>query len=303
MAGRRPTPEPVAGQRPVATGIAALIPDSDGRRGWTVYVNGVESSHVDLDDPTRLDFEYMRWIADALDVLAVEGEPLRVVHLGGAGCTLAQYVGATRPLSRQLVVEIDAGVLELAKQAFGLRSSARMRLRVGDARAELAAEPDDSADIVIRDAFAGAATPGHLLTRSFVTEVTRVLRPDGVYLANLADDPRLGMARREAATALAVFEHVGLVAEPGQLNGRRYGNVVVAGSAMPLPLQDWGRRLSSDAVRARLLDTEQVRAFASGRRPIEDPAEAGAGDGAAYVHDAMLAPGQGMITVTPDDDA
>ncbi len=303
MAGRRPTPEPLAGQRPVATGVAALIPDGDGRRGWTLYVNGVESSHVDLDDPTRLDFEYMRWIADALDVLAPQGEPLRVVHLGGAGCTLAQYVAATRPLSRQLVGVIDAEVGGLAKQAIGLRSTARLRLRIGDAREQLAAEPDRSADIVIRDAFAGAATPGHLLTRSFVTEVTRVLRPNGVYLANLADDPKLGMARREAATALAVFRHVGLVAEPSQLNGRRYGNVVIAGSDVPLPLQDWGRRLSSDAVRARLLDTEQVRAFASGRRPIEDAAEARAGEGAAYVYDAMLASGQGMITVTPGDES
>jgi spermidine synthase len=271
MAGRRPTPEPVAGQRPVATGIAALIPDGDGRRGWTVYVNGVESSHVDLDDPTRLDFEYMRWIAEAIDVLAPAHDPMRVVHLGGAGCTLAQYVAATRPLSRQLVVEIDPQVLELAKQAFGLRSTARLRLRIGDARAELAGEPDASADIVIRDAFAGASTPRHLLTRSFVADAARVLRPTGVYLANLADDPTLGVARREAATVLAVFAHVGLVAEPGQLNGRRYGNVVIAGSMSPLPLQDWGRRLSSDAVRARLLDTGETGAFASGRRPIEDP--------------------------------
>jgi spermidine synthase len=251
--------------------MAALIPDSDGRRGWTVYVNGVESSHVDLDDPTRLDFEYMRWIADAVDALAPPGEPLRVVHLGGAGCTLAQYIAACRPASRQLVVEIDEGVLEIAKQAFGLRSTGLLRLRVGDAREELAREPDASADVIIRDAFAGAVTPTHLVTRSFVQEAARVVGPTGVYLANLADSPQLAMARREAATALAVFDHVALVAEPGQLNGRRYGNVVIAGSQSPLPVQAWGRRLSSDAVRARLLDTGQVRNFASGRRPIDDP--------------------------------
>ncbi len=268
---RRPEPAPVAGNQPVSTGVAALVPDTDGRRGWTVYVNGVESSHVDLDDPTRLDFEYMRWIADAIDTIATEGEPLRVIHLGGAGCTLAQYVAARRPTSRQLVIEIDEGVLELAKQAFGLRSTGRLRLRVGDARHELAGEPDASADVVIRDAFAGAVTPTHLVTTSFLREAARVLGPTGVYLANLADSPQLAMARREAATALTVFEHVALVAEPGQLNGRRYGNVVIAGSQRSLPVQAWGRRLSSDAVRARLLDTGQVRSFASGRRPIDDP--------------------------------
>lgn len=270
MASRRPVPAPVAGLRPVATGTAALVPDGDGRNGWTVYVNGVESSHVDLDDAARLEFEYMRWIAGCLDTMAPEGDPLRVVHLGGAGCTMARYVAATRPDSRQLVVEIDPGVLEMVKQAFGLRSTAHLRLRIGEAREQLAQEFDDSADVIVRDAFAGANTPRHLTTLAFVQDAARVLRPDGVYLANSADEPNLVLGRREAATALEVFEHVAVVAEPGQLNGRRYGNVVVAASQVPLPIAAWERRLASDPVRARLLDTDEVRAFCSGRRPILD---------------------------------
>ena len=60
-----------------------------------------------LDDPTRLEFEYVRWTGDLLDVLAPEGEPLHTVHVGGAGCTLARYVAATRPRSRQVVLEND----------------------------------------------------------------------------------------------------------------------------------------------------------------------------------------------------
>src|SRR5919206_1231038 len=135
---RTPMPHPVAGSWPVHTGRAELLPDGDGRSGWTLVVNGVPSSHVDLDDPTRLDFEYVRWFGDALDVLAAEGDPLRVVHLGGAGCTVARYVAATRPGSRQVVLEIDAAVLTLARRAFGLRSSPALRLVVADARAGLA---------------------------------------------------------------------------------------------------------------------------------------------------------------------
>ena len=63
-ARRPPRPDPVAGSWPVDTGRAELVPDGDGRRGWTLVVNGVPSSHVDLDDPTRLDFEYVRWFGD-----------------------------------------------------------------------------------------------------------------------------------------------------------------------------------------------------------------------------------------------
>ena len=255
------------------TGRAELVPDGDGRRGWTLYVNGVPSSHVDLDDPTRLDFEYVEWFADAVDVLAPEGRPLRVVHLGGAGCTFARYVSATRPESRQIVLEIDAAVLEVAKRAFALRSGPRLRLRVADARAGLADLADGSQDVVVRDAFGGASVPSHLTTLEFLAEVRRVLADGGLYLANLADNPKLALARREAATVLASFAHVALIAEPGQLNGRRYGNVVLAGSAAALPEAPLVRRLASGAVRARLLDTQEVSAFASGYRPLRDPAK------------------------------
>ncbi len=271
--GRRARPAPRTGLWPVETGTAALVPDDDGRQGWTLMVNGVPSSHVDLDDPLRLDFEYMRWIGDLLDVLAPEGEPLRVAHLGGAGCTLARYVAASRPASRQVVLEVDPGVLEVARTAFGLRSSARLRLRVADARQGLADLPDATQDVVVRDAFSGAAVPGHLATREFLAEVRRVLAPGGVYAANLADAPPLAQARSEAATALAAFRSVALVAEPAQLNGRRYGNVVLAASDGDLPIPPLVRRLASGAVRARLLDTAEVRAFASGHRPRADPPE------------------------------
>jgi len=267
---RRVRPQPVAGTFVIDTGTASLVPDRDGRSGWTIYVNGMESSHVDLDDPTRVDFEYLRWMADALDVLAAEGEPLRVVHLGGGGCTLPRYVAATRPASRQLVVELDSAVLELAKASFGLRSTGLLRLRVGDARTELEAQPEAAADVVVRDAFAGSEVPDHLHTVEFTELVARALRPDGVYLANVADTPRLELARREAASLLTVFDHVALVAEPAQIGGRRYGNVVLAGSVQPLMVSAWSRRLASGAVRARLLDTGEVRAFAAGRRPYRD---------------------------------
>jgi spermidine synthase len=257
---------PTAGRRAVATGTAALVPDAVGD-GWTVVVNGVPSSHVDPSDPLRLDFEYVRWVADLLDVLAPEGESLRTVHLGGAGCTLARYVAATRPGSRQVVLELDPGVLALARDAFGLRSTAMLRLKVADARAGLAELRAGSYEVVIRDAFEGETVPVQ-----FLDAVDRVLADGGCYLANLADAPPMSLARQEAATALARFEHVVLIAEPAQFTGRRYGNVVLAASHAPLPLAALGRRLASGPVRARLLEAGEVVAFAGGRRASTDPA-------------------------------
>ncbi|MEK8224946.1 hypothetical protein NKG05_00415 [Oerskovia sp. M15] len=131
----------------------------------------------------------------------------------------------------------------------------------------------------------------------------RVLRPGGLYLANCADRPPLGMVRRELATAAAAlgadgsparetWDRVGLIAEPGQLKGRRYGNLVVAavrgtgastGQGSPADaveaadafgLDDAGlaRALRSLPVPATLLTGEEARRFAGTASPIEDTA-------------------------------
>jgi spermidine synthase len=268
---RRALPDPSPGRYPVSTGTAALVPDGDGRRGWVLMVNGVPSSHVDLDDPLRLDFEYIRWIADLLDVSAPPGDPLRVLHLGGAGCTLARYVAASRPGSRQLVVEIDPQLIELARTAFGLRSTGLLRVRNGDAREVLAGLPDDRYEVIVRDAFAVDRVPEHLTTRGFLRQVRRVLVAGGVYAANLGDgSPTLQTARTEAATVLSIFRNVALIAEPAQFHGRRYGNVVIVGSDADLPVAGLGRRLASGAVRARLVEGAEARAFVAGSSPLDD---------------------------------
>ncbi len=260
----------------MVTGTANLVPDTDGRRGWTLYINGMESSHVDLDDPTRLDFEYLRWLSALLECLPpLNGARradagVRVLHLGGGGCTLPQYLRAVWPRARQLVVELDPAVLDLTREAFGLRSEARLRLRAGEARQVVTTQPDGVWDVVVRDAFCGSEVPVQLRTRQFAVEIARILSPGGIYAANLADGELLTAARREAATLLTVFEHVALVAEPAQLRGRRYGNVILAGSDAPLPWAAWTRRLAMDPVRARLLDSDEVARLACGRRPFDD---------------------------------
>ena len=117
VARHDPTPWPAPG--PSTLAVPIWCPTATGGAAGRSWSTAFPSSHVDLDDPTRLDFEYVRWFGDVLDTWAPEGEPLRVVHLGGAGCTLARYVAATRPGSRQVVVDVDAAVLDLARRAFG----------------------------------------------------------------------------------------------------------------------------------------------------------------------------------------
>ena len=82
---------------------------------YVLRVDGADQSHVDLDDPTRLDFDYVRRMGDVLDAWQPAGEPLRVVHVGGAGMTLPRYVAATRPRSSQIVLEPAEAITELVR--------------------------------------------------------------------------------------------------------------------------------------------------------------------------------------------
>ncbi|MDQ5808984.1 MAG: spermidine synthase, partial [Actinomycetota bacterium] len=105
--------------------------ERDPRRptGRFLLLDERESSHVDLADPTWLEFAYVRRIADVVDRV----RPKVVVHLGGGACTLARYVLATRPGSVNEVYERDEGVLRVAREHLGLRTHPRLRVRIGDA--------------------------------------------------------------------------------------------------------------------------------------------------------------------------
>lgn len=97
-------------------GLAELLPDRDRARAWTLLIDGAPQSHVDLDDPAYLSFEYQRRLGHVIDLAAAPGRPLHVVHLGGGAFTLARYVAATRPRSTQQVVERDAALVRLVRR-------------------------------------------------------------------------------------------------------------------------------------------------------------------------------------------
>lgn len=242
---------PTGGTWPVRFGTAELVRDLDRPSGWMLLVDGTPQSYVDTGDPEHLEFEYVRLLADVLDTAVHPGAPLAVVHLGGGGCTLPRYVAATRPGSTQVVVEADDLLVEVVRQQLGTPG---FRLRVGDGREALAHLAPATSDVVIADVFVGAQVPSAFATVEHVREVKAVLRDDGVYAVNLADTGTLPFARGQAATLLAVFAHVVVLADPGVLRGRRFGNLVLAASDAPFPVDDL-RRLSARAIgRARVED-------------------------------------------------
>ena len=263
-----PPPPPVRVR--TAHGTAELLADADRAGSWVLLVDDTPQSHVDLEDPAHLEFEYVRRMGHALDLAAPPGEPVDALHLGGGALTLARYLAVTRPGSRQRVVEIDQPLTDLVRTHLPLPRGARVRVRADDARAALATRPDASADVVVCDVFAGARTPAHLTTGEFAAEVRRVLRPGGTYLANVADGPPLRFARRQVATLRTAFPRICLLAEPGTLRGRRFGNLVAVASAAELPLAALVRRCAADPMPARVVAGEELDRFAGDAGPVHD---------------------------------
>ncbi|WP_203586469.1 spermidine synthase [Actinospica acidiphila] len=267
--------EPIPVSRAVDHGTAKLMPDVDRERAWLLTVDGAPQSYVDLDEPTHLEFEYARRLGHVLDVAGEPGAPLDAVHLGGGAMTLPRYLAATRPGSRQDVVEADAGLAALVAAHLPLPAEAGVAVHTVDARAWLEAAPDDSADVLVADVYGGSRVPAHLTTVGYVDEVARVLRGGGVYLANLADAAPFAFLRSQVATVAVRFAEVVLVAEPAVLRGRRFGNVVVAASDRALDVGALTRAVAGDPFPAR------VEHGAALRRLVGD---------AALVHDGTAVP-------------
>ncbi|QSB16997.1 fused MFS/spermidine synthase [Natronosporangium hydrolyticum] len=269
MGGRRRGPEQINEQ--VDFGEAELVRDPDRPNGWTLLLDGTPQSYVETSQPTWLEFEYVRQLGAVVDLLAPARDPLHVLHLGAGALTLPRYIAATRPGSVQRVVERDAALIALVRRVLPPPRGADLRVRTGDARQVVESTRADRFDLVVNDVYSGARMPGRLTSTEFVAEVARVLRPGGWYAANLADRKPLSFARSQAATLRAVFDQVCVIAEPGTLRGRRFGNLVlVATDRGRLPVAKLTRRVAAEAFPARVLDGEELDRFIAGAPPVTD---------------------------------
>jgi spermidine synthase len=251
-----------------------IVPDRDRPSASMLRIGGTDQSYVDLDDPTRLEFDYVQRMADAIDGHGAPGEPLRCVHVGGAGMTLPRYVAATRPRSAQIVLEPDEEVTALVRDQLPLPRHSGVKVRPVDGRTGIAAMRDDFADVVVLDAFNGDRVPAELTTAEFFADLARVAVPTGLVLLNLADRAPFPYLRRAVRGVCDSFAHVMLSAEPATLKGRRFGNVLVMASQHELPWQSLARKAASSPFPYRVLPySEVVERFAAKHPFTEADAE------------------------------
>ncbi|MCE1177674.1 MAG: fused MFS/spermidine synthase [Micrococcales bacterium] len=245
-----------------------FVPDGDG--GVIVMRDGQPQSHVVLDDPGILAFEYISHFALVLGTLP-EG-PLAVTHVGGAGLTLPRWVHHTRPGSPQIVLEPDAAMTEAVRRELPLPRGHRIRVRPVDGLTGVRALADSSADAVVVDAYAAGQVPAELASPAFLSDIARVLRPGGLALLNLADEPGLRWVARVAATAGSTggYAAYALLGTHDVLKGRRFGNTVLVASRGPLDADELRRRAARSPFPTGVRGDAEVRRMAASARPFGD---------------------------------
>nr|WP_174233571.1 fused MFS/spermidine synthase [Micrococcus sp. HSID17228] len=195
---------------------ARIAPDEFG--GFVLEIGGAVQSHVDLADPARIRYEYLRRMAHVLDGVAPAGAPVRVLHLGAGALTLPRYLQAIRPGSEQTVVDLDRELVSFVLAELPLPAGTDLVSVVADARlaaVDLAMD-GERFDAVVLDIGTGEEGAEHLRGAVFHGELLELLTAGGVLLVNIGDDAglrflgaELGALEEAAAEAEAVLRLVG----------------------------------------------------------------------------------------------
>ena len=182
----------------------------------------------------------------------------RDVHEWGAGTGLLTDSLVARGLR---VIAVDPSASMLAELATRHPDVPRVV-----AAAEHSGQPDESADAVL------VAQAWHWLDPiAAAQEAARVLRPGGLWLGNLADEPGRGYVARVAASAHACgLTHQILIATHDVLKGRRFGNSVLAASGRALDADELGRRLRRVSAPSGVMAPGRLARLRASARPLTD---------------------------------
>lgn len=151
-------------------------------KGWYFH-----ESEVNLADPDDLPMLYARPVS----IAAIYPQDIkRVLILGLGGGSIATYLGRFLPDATIDAVELDPGVIGVAKKYFGIRETSRLHLVESDARVFLNRHSEPY-DLIIVDAFTGSYIPFHLMTKEFYQLVRDRLAPHGVGAINIVPAEKL----------------------------------------------------------------------------------------------------------------
>lgn len=210
---------------------ASIYPDDLVSGAMILAIGGAEQSHVNLVHPENIFYEYLARIANHLDVLRPQREPLKFLHLGAGALTLARWAALRYPESQHVAVDIERELLDFVLTHLPLPEQCNLQTLVADARAVLKEELlEKEFDVIVLDIFSGPEAPEHLTGPEYYDELALALAPEGLLFVNIGDDPPLAFTDRQVQDAQSAFDYVLLSSIPEMFTRKFPGNLILTAS-------------------------------------------------------------------------
>ena len=150
-------------------------------------------SYTDFNDPLYLEYEYIRIYEEMVRWQASKRKSFKTLFLGGGGYTFPRFIEAKYPKAEIDVVEIDPEITRVVKNYLGILEDTRIRTFNEDGRwFTMNCKGQGGYDFIFGDAFNDLSIPYHLTTKEFAMQLKRLLKPDGLLLANVIDSFKNG---------------------------------------------------------------------------------------------------------------
>jgi spermidine synthase len=161
---------------------ASLLKMAFQWNGW--YFSESEADLADRDDLPML---YTR----VMNIATIYPQDVkRVLILGLGGGSIPVYLDHFLPDATIDTVELDPGVIDVAKKYFGVRETNKFHIFENDGRVFLNRHTEPY-DIIMVDAFTGSYIPFNLMTKEFYQLVRNRLAPHGVAAINIIPSEKL----------------------------------------------------------------------------------------------------------------
>ena len=242
FSGRAAAAERIVLERKSPFNTIFVSEDDGGLRILRFERWGARQTVVKLGDPDHLELPYARVVPIAL--VFVE-EPASALVIGLGGGTIPSFLRKRFPDMKIDAVDIDPGVVEVAKSHFGFREDARMRAHVADGR-RFVEQTQQRYDIVILDGFGTDSVPPHLTTREFLQSVRRLLTPRGVAVGNLWGREVNTLYDSMVKTYRSVYDDLRVIDVPAS------GNKILIASPRSVEMSQQEMMIRARAVTSRL---------------------------------------------------
>jgi spermidine synthase len=156
--------------------------DDEGLRILRFARFGARQSVVKPGDPDHIELPYAR-VMIPIGFLFVD-KPQSALIIGLGGGTIPSFLRKRFPQMQIDVVDIDPGVVDVARSHFGFREDEHMHAHVEDGR-RFVEHARKRYDLIFLDGFGADSVPPQLTTREFLTAVRDILTPQGVVIGNV----------------------------------------------------------------------------------------------------------------------